>query len=77
MPTRISLARHADAFIEFVLSHYVSSGVDELDPQKLAPLLRLKYHSVTDAVSILGSTDEIKRTFTAFQSYLYQQQTAA
>jgi len=65
------------AFIEFVLSHYVHSGVDELDPQKLAPLLRLKYHSVADAVTLLGSTDDIKRTFAEFQSYLYQPQTAA
>ena len=31
-------------FLDFVLSHYVSVGVDELDQEKLTPLLRLKYH---------------------------------
>ena len=30
-------------FLDFVLSHYVSVGVDELDQEKLTPLLRLKY----------------------------------
>jgi type I restriction enzyme R subunit len=29
-------------FLDFVLSHYVSVGVDELDTAKLNPLLRLK-----------------------------------
>jgi type I restriction enzyme R subunit len=32
-------------FLDFVLSHYVSMGVDELDQEKLTPLLRLKYHN--------------------------------
>jgi len=32
------------AFLDFVLSHYVSVGVEELDQEKLTPLLRLKYH---------------------------------
>ena len=31
-------------FLDFVLSHYVSVGVEELDQAKLTPLLRLKYH---------------------------------
>jgi hypothetical protein len=30
-------------FLDFVLSHYVTSGVDELSREKLNPLLRLKY----------------------------------
>ncbi len=60
------------AFLEFVLQHYVSIGVEELDREKLAPLLRLKYHdSITDAVADLGH--DIGDTFTEFQQYLYQQ----
>lgn len=60
-------------FIEFVLSHYVSEGVDELDPAKFSPLLRLKYHdSIADAVTDLGRPDEIGRIFSGFQKYLYQ-----
>ena len=30
------------AFLDFVLSHYVSVGVEELDQEKLTPLLRLQ-----------------------------------
>jgi type I restriction enzyme, R subunit len=64
-------------FLHFVLSHYVSVGVDELDQEKLTPLLRLKYHdSIADAVADLGKPEEIGRVFTGFQKYLYQQQIA-
>jgi type I restriction enzyme R subunit len=59
-------------FLDFVLSHYVQVGVEELSPDKLTPLLRLKYHdSIADAVADLGSADTIKATFTGFQRYLY------
>ncbi len=65
-------------FLDFVLSHYVSVGVEELDQDKLTPLLRLKYHnSIADAVADLGRPDEIGRVFAGFQKYLYQQQAAA
>jgi type I restriction enzyme R subunit len=59
-------------FLDFVLSHYIAVGVEELSPEKLTPLLRLKYHdSIADAVADLGSADTIKATFTGFQKYLY------
>jgi type I restriction enzyme R subunit len=65
-------------FLDFVLSHYVSVGVEELDQEKLTPLLRLKYHnSIADAVAELGRPEEIGRVFAGFQKYLYQQQAAA
>ncbi len=53
--TREERARHArqiidarsrgkeQAFLDFVLAHYVSEGVEELDQEKLTPLLELKY----------------------------------
>jgi len=60
-------------FLNFVLSHYVSVGVDELDTEKLTPLLRLKYHnSIADAVAELGKPEEIGKVFSGFQKYLYQ-----
>ena len=60
-------------FLGFVLSHYVMVGVDELDQEKLTPLLRLKYHnSIADAVTDLGKPDEIGKVFSGFQKYLYQ-----
>ncbi len=65
-------------FLDFVLSHYVSVGVEELDQEKLTPLLRLKYHnSIADAVADLGKPDEIGRVFAGFQKDLYQQQAVA
>ena len=65
-------------FLDFVLSHYVSVGVEELDQEKLTPLLRLKYHdSIADAVADLGRPEEIGKVFAGFQKYLYQQQAAA
>jgi type I restriction enzyme R subunit len=62
------------AFLDFVLAHYVSEGVHELDQEKLTPLLRLKYHdSISDAVADLGNPEEINTVFSSFQKYLYQQ----
>ncbi len=59
-------------FLDFVLSHYVSIGVEELDQTKLTPLLKLKYHdSIADAVADLGQPEDIGRVFAGFQKYLY------
>ena len=66
------------AFLDFVLSHYVRVGVEELDQEKLTPLLRLKYHnSIADAVADLGRPEEIGRVFAGFQKYLYQQEASS
>jgi type I restriction enzyme R subunit len=60
------------AFLDFVLSHYVNVGVEELNSDKLTPLLRLKYNnSISDAVVDLGNAEDIGKTFTGFQKYLY------
>jgi type I restriction enzyme R subunit len=65
-------------FLSFVLSHYVRVGVEELDQEKLTPLLRLMYHdSIADALADLGRPEEIGQVFTGFQKYLYQRQAAA
>jgi len=61
------------AFLDFVLSHYVNEGVQELNRDKLTPLLRLKYHdSISDAINELGKPEEIWNVFAGFQIYLYQ-----
>lgn len=62
------------AFLDFVLAHYVGEGVEELDQEKLTPLLRLKYHSITDALADLGQPEEIGQVFAGFQRYLYEPQ---
>ena len=65
-------ASKQQAFLSFVLSHYVSEGVEELDLAKLTPLLKLKYHdSIADAVADLGKPEEIGQVFAGFQKYLY------
>ena len=59
-------------FLDFVLAHYVTIGVEELDQAKLTPLLKLKYHnSIADAVADLGKPEEIGQVFAGFQQYLY------
>ena len=61
------------AFVEFVLAHYVKEGVEELDAEKLTPLLRLRCNNaIADAVDDLGSADQIRKVFVGFQRYLYQ-----
>lgn len=56
MPTQFSAKQRV--FLDFVLAHYVSVGVEELDQEKLTPLLRLKYHnSFADAVADLGQPE--------------------
>ena len=66
------------AFLDFVLQHYVAEGVEELEQSKLNPLLRLKYHdSIADAVADLGGKpEEIKAVFDGFQKYLYEEAVA-
>ena len=69
--TRFSAKQQA--FLDFVLQHYVNVGVEELDQEKLTPLLRLKYHdSIADAVADLGRPHEIGQVFAGFQPYLYR-----
>ncbi len=65
------------AFLDFVLSHYVAVGVQELEQQKLRSLLRLKYqNSIADAVADLGQPEDIGQVFAGFQKYLYADQVA-
>jgi len=65
-------------FLDFVLQHYVSVGVEELDQDKLTPLLRLRYHnSLADALADLGPPEEIGQVFAGFQKCLYEPRGAA
>ena len=79
---KVAISTHFNSkqqvFLDFVLSHYVRQGVEELDQEKLTPLLRLKYHnSIADAVADLGRADDIGRVFVDFQRHLYQTRLAA
>lgn len=58
-------------FLDFVLSKYIESGVDQLDQEKLPSLLTLKYHAIQDATEHLGGVEMIRATFLSFQKHLY------
>ena len=63
-------------FIEFVLSKYVETGVEELDQEKLPILLTNKYQSLEDAKDILGDVRNISKLFVEFQQHLYIREAA-
>ena len=73
--SRPFIASHYDpklqAFLNFVLSQYISEGVGELDQAKLPHLLELKYRAVSDAAAELGSVAKIRDAFVGFQAQLY------
>jgi len=62
-------------FLDFVLSKYEEKGVEELDEEKLPVLLNLKYHAIANAEQSLGSVDNIRSIFFAFQKNLYAKAT--
>jgi len=63
-------------FIEFVLSKYIETGVEELDQEKLPVLLTNKYQSFEDAGAVLGDLSKVKELFIEFQKHLYQHEVA-
>jgi type I restriction enzyme R subunit len=63
-------------FIEFVLSKYIETGVEELDQEKLPILLTNKYQSLEDAKQVLGNVGDISKLFVEFQKYLYDKRVA-
>ena len=58
-------------FLEFVLSKYIETGVEELAEDKLAKLLTLKYQALPDALAVLGDVKKIRSMFFGFQKHLY------
>jgi len=69
-----SLSTEQKQFLEFVLSKYIETGVEELDQEKLPQLLTLKYQALDDAQKILGTVEKIRNMFVGFQRHLYEQQ---
>jgi len=66
------LNKQQKEFIEFVLSKYIETGVEELDQEKLPILLTNKYQSLEDAKVVLGNVGNISSLFIEFQKYLYE-----
>jgi type I restriction enzyme, R subunit len=63
-------------FLEFVLTKYIETGVEELDQEKLPDLLELKYHAISDAAEKLGGVPNIRDLFIGFQKWLYDRRIA-
>jgi type I restriction enzyme R subunit len=63
-------------FIEFLLSKYIETGVEELDQEKLPILLTNKYQTFEDAGSVLGDLSKVRELFIEFQKHLYEQKIA-
>ena len=70
-----SLSVEQKQFLEFVLSKYIETGVEELDQEQLPELLTLKYMALDDAQKILGTVETIRNIFIGFQKYLYEPKT--
>jgi type I restriction enzyme R subunit len=73
--TAVEFTDKQRAFVDFVLAQYVSQGVDELDAEKLSPLLKLKYrNAIADAFVELGQPEQVRQVFVGFQRHLYSAQ---
>ena len=66
-----SLDNNQKEFLEFVLSKYVETGIEELDQEKLPALLKIKYQAIADATEVLGGVNKIRSTFINFQKHLF------
>ena len=68
-----SYGQKQQAFLAFVLDQYVTQGVDELDAEKLTPLLKLRYNNaLNDAMADLGDAVQVRKAFVGMQRYLYE-----
>lgn len=63
-------------FINFVLTKYIETGIDELDQDNLPVLLENKYQSLPDAGAALGDLMLVKNLFIEFQKHLYEERVA-
>ena len=70
--TAAEITDKQQAFVDFVLAQYVKQGVDELDAEKLSPLLRLRYQALSDAFAELGKPDQVRQVFVGLQRHLYR-----
>ena len=66
-----SLDNNQKEFLEFVLSKYIETGIEELGQEKLPDLLKIKYSAINDATELLGGVNRIRATFFNFQQHLF------
>lgn len=68
----VTFRQKQQAFLAFVLDPYVTQGVDQLDADKLTPLLKLRYNALNDAMAELGDAVQVRQALVGMQRYLYE-----
>jgi type I restriction enzyme R subunit len=60
-------------FVDFLVSQYVESGVEELEESKLETLLEIKYSDVFEGIKTIGNGEvsKVRNLFLTFQKNLY------
>jgi len=60
-------------FVDFLVSQYVESGVEELEESKLETLLEIKYSDIFEGVKTIGNGEvsKVRNLFLTFQRNLY------
>lgn len=69
--TASAFLQNQEAFLTLELGQYVTQGVDQLDSDKLTPILKLRYNALNDAMAELGDADQVRQVFVKFQKHLY------
>lgn len=62
------------AFLDFVLTQYINQGVGELQTERIASFLELKYGGLHDAKQELGEVSRIREVFVGFQRHLFEKE---
>jgi type I restriction enzyme R subunit len=58
-------------FLDFVLGHYVETGVESLDRSQLPDYLKLKYGTLAEGGTALGGMQQVIDAYIGFQKQLY------
>ena len=66
-----ALPQAQKAFIEYLMTAYVTSGVEELGTKRLPQLLALKFGSVPQGIQSMGGPLKARETYYEAQRVLY------
>lgn len=59
-------------FLDYVLTSYVTNGVEELSIRKIRDFLRVRYGGTNDAKRVLGPVADIRAAFVDIQQHLFR-----
>lgn len=66
-----SLTPEQQDFVNYIIALYIQEGVEELGSEKLPTIIGMKYGSVADGLSKLGSVDVARNAYLNLQKHLY------